>query len=101
MALVEVTLDDKYTVDSGRIFLTGIQALVRLPLIQRRIDQLAGLNTAGYITGYRGSPLGSFDQQLVRAADHLQTHHVRFNPRGQRGSRGDRSLGDSAGPAGW
>ena len=80
MALVEVTLDDKYTVDSGRIFLTGIQALVRLPLIQRRIDQLAGLNTAGYITGYRGSPLGSFDQQLVRAADHLQTHHVRFNP---------------------
>jgi len=59
-----VTLDDKYTLDSGRIFLTGIQALVRLPLMQHRQDQANGLNTAGYISGYRGSPLGAYRAQL-------------------------------------
>ena len=80
MPLAEVHLDDKYTLESGRVFLTGIQALVRLPMEQRRRDLAAGRNTAGYISGYRGSPLGAFDQQLVRASSHLDAHHVRFNP---------------------
>ena len=65
MTLAEVTLDDKYTLDRGRIFLTGTQALVRLPMMQRQRDLAAGLNTAGYVTGYRGSPLGGLDQQLA------------------------------------
>ncbi len=80
MPLAEVHLDDKYTLESGRVFLTGIQALVRLPMEQRRRDLAAGRNTAGYISGYRGSPLGAYDQQLVRASSHLDAHHVRFNP---------------------
>ena len=59
--LLEVGLDDKYTARTGRIFVTGIQALVRLPLVQRQRDLAAGLNTAGFVTGYRGSPLGTLD----------------------------------------
>ncbi len=80
MPLTDVKLDDKYTLLSGRVFLTGIQALVRLPMEQRRRDLAAGRNTAGYVSGYRGSPLGALDQQLLRAASHLDAHHVRFNP---------------------
>ena len=68
----EVTLEDKYTSDQGRIYLTGIQALVRLALVQRRRDQAAGLNTAGFISGYRGSPLGGFDLELWKAKKHLR-----------------------------
>ena len=64
----------------GRIFVTGIQALVRLPLMQRQRDLAAGLNTAGYITGYRGSPLGTYDQQLERAKAHLDAHHIVHRP---------------------
>ena len=56
-----VSLDDKYTATTGRIYLSGIQALVRLPIIQRMRDEAAGLNTAGFISGYRGSPLGGLD----------------------------------------
>ena len=78
--LPKVSLDDKYTVESGRIFITGTQALVRLPLMQRRADLAAGLNTAGFISGYRGSPLGGFDQQLWQARKHLDEHHVVFRP---------------------
>src|SRR5690348_17473016 len=80
MALAAVSLDDKYTLESGRIYLSGIQALVRLPLMQRQRDLAAGLNTAGYITGYRGSPLGTYDQQLERAKAHLDTHHIVHQP---------------------
>ncbi len=80
MPLADVHLDDKYTLESARVFLTGIQALVRLSMEQRRRDLAAGRNTAGYISGYRGSPLGTFDQQLLRASSHLDAHHVRFNP---------------------
>ncbi len=80
MALAEVALDDKYTKPSGRIYLTGIQALVRLPLLQHERDLAAGHRTAGYITGYRGSPLGSFDQQLVAARRFLDAHHIVFRP---------------------
>src|SRR5262250_690271 len=80
MALATVTLDDKYVQDSGRIYLSGIQALVRLPLIQRRRDQAAGLNTGGFISGYRGSPLGVYDNALWQARRFLQEHNVHFQP---------------------
>lgn len=78
--LASVSLDDKYTAESGQVFMTGTQALVRLPLDQRRRDLKAGLNTAGFITGYRGSPLGGYDQQLTKANKHLKEHHILFRP---------------------
>src|SRR5271168_1289492 len=59
MALAAVTLDDKYALERGRVYLTGTQALVRLPIMQRQRDAAAGLNTACFISGYRGSPLGA------------------------------------------
>ena len=76
----QVTLEDKYTSDQDRVYLTGIQALVRLALVQRRRDVAAGLNTAGFISGYRGSPLGGLDEALWKAKKHLETHHVKFQP---------------------
>lgn len=76
----EVLLTDKYEFDEGRAFLTGIQALVRLPLDQKRRDVKAGLNTAGFISGYRGSPLGGYDMQLERASKLLKTHDIEFWP---------------------
>jgi indolepyruvate ferredoxin oxidoreductase len=78
--LTTVTLDDKYTAKSGNIFLSGIQALVRLPMIQRERDLAAGLNTGGFISGYRGSPLGGLDETLWKAKKHLEAHHVQFIP---------------------
>jgi indolepyruvate ferredoxin oxidoreductase len=80
MAQTAVTLDDKYTLESGRVFLTGTQALVRLPMMQRRRDDAAGLNTGCFISGYRGSPLGALDQQLWRARTFLQKHNIHFQP---------------------
>ncbi|MEC8201361.1 MAG: indolepyruvate ferredoxin oxidoreductase family protein, partial [Pseudomonadota bacterium] len=80
MVLAPVTLDDKYALESGRVFLTGTQALVRLPMMQRRRDEAAGLNTGCFITGYRGSPLGLVDQQLWQAKTFLERHHIRFQP---------------------
>jgi indolepyruvate ferredoxin oxidoreductase len=74
------SLEDKYTLDRGRVFLTGTQALIRLMMLQRVRDQRAGLNTAGFISGYRGSPLGGLDQSLWRAQKHLQSHHIKFQP---------------------
>ena len=79
-ALANVSLDDKYTLDKGRVFLTGTQALIRLLILQRQRDQLAGLNTAGYVSGYRGSPLGGLDQGLWKAEKHLAEHHIKFHP---------------------
>ena len=64
MALATVSLDDKYALESGRVYLTGTQALVRLPIMQRQRDAAAGLKTGCFISGYRGSPLGGLDQQL-------------------------------------
>ncbi len=78
--LKPTTLDDKYTLDRGRVFLTGIQALVRLPMLQRQLDLRAGLNTAGFVSGYRGSPLGGVDQALWKADQHLKKHHIHFEP---------------------
>ena len=74
------TLDDKYTRKSGRVFLTGTQALIRLPMLQRERDLAAGLNTAGFISGYRGSPLGNLDLGLWKAKAHLAEHHITFQP---------------------
>lgn len=76
----DVTLDDKYTKLDGRIYLSGIQALVRLPMMQRLRDQADGLNTAGFVSGYRGSPLGTLDEALWTARPHLDKHHVKFVP---------------------
>ncbi|HEX7968402.1 MAG TPA: indolepyruvate ferredoxin oxidoreductase family protein, partial [Stellaceae bacterium] len=80
MTLAAVTLDDKYTLDQGRIYLTGIQALVRLPMMQRQRDAAAGVNTAGFISGYRGSPLSGLDQNLWQAKRFLERNHIRFLP---------------------
>lgn len=80
ITLRTVDLDDKYTLDSGYIFTTGTQALVRLPMMQWRLDQKNGLNTAGFISGYRGSPLGGFDQALWKAKPYLKNHHIEFQP---------------------
>ena len=79
-ALRDVDLDSKYTLESGRIFVTGPQALVRLLLLQRQRDQLAGLNTAGFVSGYRGSPLGALDLSLWKAEKFLDRAHIKFQP---------------------
>src|SRR5262245_66303347 len=80
MDLAHASLEDKYTLESGRVFLTGTQALIRLMMLQRERDLRAGLNTAGFISGYRGSPLGGLDQSLWRAQKNLERHHMRFQP---------------------
>lgn len=80
MALAQVDLDDKYALESGRIFITGTQALVRLPIMQRQRDHAAGLNTGCYISGYRGSPLGAYDQQLWKARGFLKNNNIHFQP---------------------
>ena len=76
----EVTLDEKYTKGEGRILINGTQALVRTLLLQRELDQRAGLNTAGFVSGYRGSPLGTFDMAMWRAKEHLERAQVTFQP---------------------
>ncbi|HKW81580.1 MAG TPA: indolepyruvate ferredoxin oxidoreductase family protein [Casimicrobiaceae bacterium] len=80
VALRDVSLDDKYQLESGRVYLTGVQALVRLLILQRQRDVAAGLNTAGFVSGYRGSPLGGLDQSLWSAAKFLERAHIRFQP---------------------
>ncbi|HJV80247.1 indolepyruvate ferredoxin oxidoreductase family protein [Noviherbaspirillum sp.] len=78
--LAPVKLDDKYTSTSGKIFISGIQALVRLPMMQRQRDLAAGLHTAGFISGYRGSPLGGLDESLWKAQKLLEESHIKFVP---------------------
>ena len=80
MPLTPVSLDDKYDLGKSRVFVTGFQALVRLTLMQKERDRRAGLNTAGYVTGYRGSPLGTLDQQFIRAGAVLAKSDVKFHP---------------------
>ena len=80
MTLSSVALDDKYTLQSGRVFITGTQALVRLPIMQHLRDRAAGITSGCYISGYRGSPLGGFDQQLWAAGKHLAAHNIVFQP---------------------
>jgi indolepyruvate ferredoxin oxidoreductase len=79
-ALETVTLDDKYSFDHGRAFMSGVQALVKLPMLQRLRDQMQGKNTAGFISGYRGSPLGGYDQALWKAAPYLKAQNIVFQP---------------------
>jgi len=79
-ALETVTLDDKYSLDTGHAFMSGVQALVKLPMLQRQRDALQGKNTAGFISGYRGSPLGSYDQSLWKAKAYLQAQNIVFQP---------------------
>jgi indolepyruvate ferredoxin oxidoreductase len=74
------SLDDKYTLDRGRVFISGTQALVRLPLVQLERDRAAGIDTACYITGYRGSPLAGLDQQLSAAKKFYATKPIVFQP---------------------
>ncbi|ENO90666.1 indolepyruvate ferredoxin oxidoreductase family protein [Thauera linaloolentis] len=74
------SLDDKYTAASGRVYLTGYQALVRLLMIQKSRDEAAGLDTAGFVSGYRGSPLGGLDQTLWKARRHLEERGIVFQP---------------------
>ncbi|WP_264448007.1 indolepyruvate ferredoxin oxidoreductase family protein [Novosphingobium sp. JCM 18896] len=76
----DVTLDQKYTATTGTVMMNGTQALVRLPMLQRDRDRAQGLNTAGFISGYRGSPLGTYDLELWRAKDHLAENDVVFQP---------------------
>jgi len=79
-ALANVTLDDKYSLKSGRAFMSGVQALVRLPMLQQERDALAGKRTGALISGYRGSPLGGYDQALWKAKSHLEKHNIVFQP---------------------
>ncbi len=79
-ALETVTLDDKYALDHGRAFMSGVHALVKLPMLQRLRDQRVGKNTAGFISGYRGSPLGGYDQALVKAEKYLKAQNIIFQP---------------------
>ncbi|HEL4269132.1 MULTISPECIES: indolepyruvate ferredoxin oxidoreductase family protein [Stenotrophomonas] len=76
----DYTLDHKYTRSEGRIYLSGVQALVRLPLMQRLRDAAEGIDSAGFVSGYRGSPLGGFDLELWRARKHLEAAKVKFTP---------------------
>src|ERR1700735_106829 len=73
-------LSDKYTVERGSVYLTGMQALVRLPMEQMRRDRRAGLKTGVFISGYEGSPLGGYDLQLARSRKLLDAHNIVFRP---------------------
>ena len=76
----DYALEDRYRLDKGRVYMTGIQALVRLPMMQRRRDLAAGLNTGGFISGYRGSPLGMYDHALWTAKKYLKDNNIHFQP---------------------
>jgi indolepyruvate ferredoxin oxidoreductase len=78
MPLRPVSLDDKYDLTQSHVLVTGYQALIRACLMQKERDRRAGLNTAGYVTGYRGSPLGGLDQQFIRAARHVTAADIKF-----------------------
>ena len=80
MTLHDVSLDDKFDLSRERVFLSGAQAVVRMLLMQRERDLLAGLNTAGFVSGYRGSPLGGLDIQLWRAKKQLAGSNIVFQP---------------------
>ncbi|HYF53086.1 MAG TPA: indolepyruvate ferredoxin oxidoreductase family protein, partial [Salinarimonas sp.] len=80
VSLRNVTLDDKYDLTKERVFITGTQAVIRMLLMQRERDRLAGLNTAGFVSGYRGSPIGGLDQNLLRAKKWLEPSNIVFQP---------------------
>ena len=78
--LAPISLDDKFSLERGRAFMTGTQAIIRLPMLQHQRDVMAGLNTAGFITGYRGSPLGSVDLTAAKAKKYLDAENIKFHP---------------------
>jgi indolepyruvate ferredoxin oxidoreductase len=80
MALRDVALEDKYLADNRTVLMSGTQALVRLPLLQKALDTAAGLNTGGYISGYRGSPIGGYDQALWQIQTLLVENQIVFEP---------------------
>ena len=80
MSLAEIRLDDKYRLATGHLYLTGTQALTRLPMLQKQRDAAFGLNTACFISGYRGSPLGGLDKSLWGAREYLKENHIHFQP---------------------
>lgn len=75
-----VSLSDKYELPKGRVYMTGTQALVRLLLAQKARDESEGLNTGGFVSGYRGSPLGAVDQELWKAKSYLDSNNIKFVP---------------------
>ena len=75
-----VSLEDKYTLEQSRAYMTGVEALVRLPMLQQQRDATRGLNTAGFVSGYRGSPLGGVDQAMWQAEHYLKDHQIHFQP---------------------
>ena len=80
MDMRTVSLDDRYELEHGRVFMNGLHALTRLPLVQMKRDRAAGLNTAAFISGYRGSPLGGYDQVLMREQKRLKENNIVFQP---------------------
>ena len=78
--MLNVSLEDKYLIRKGRIFVNGTQVLVKLPLIQKALDKKRNLNTSGFISGYRGSPLGNYDRALWQANNHLVENDIKFSP---------------------
>lgn len=80
MTKISVNLDDKYTLNTGKVLLNGAQALVRIPIVQHQIDSQNDLNTASFISGYRGSPLGNYDSALWQAKEHLEDNNITFQP---------------------
>src|SRR5215216_4880340 len=72
----DLSLEDKYLLEDGRIYLTGLQALVRVPLDHHRADCARGLRTATFISGYQGSPLGGLDKELQRNRSICEDHHL-------------------------
>ena len=96
MTLHDVALDDKFDLGKERIFLSGAQAVIRMLLMQRERDRRAGLNTAGFVSGYRGSPLGGLDLQLWKAKKQLAAGRHRLPARPQRGACRHRLLGFAA-----
>ena len=80
LKLRDVKLTDKYDLTDGTAFMTGLQALTRIPIVQRRRDIAAGYKTAGFISGYRGSPLGGYDQELYKARKYLDELDIKFQP---------------------
>ncbi|MDV5860857.1 indolepyruvate ferredoxin oxidoreductase family protein [Pseudomonas mendocina] len=80
MSQAEIRLDDKYRLATGHLYLTGTQALTRLPMLQKQRDAAFGLNTACFISGYRGSPLGGLDKSLWDAREYLKQNHIHFQP---------------------
>ena len=75
-----ISLEDKYLVNKGRVFVNGTQVLVKIPLIQKLLDNSKGLNTSGFISGYRGSPLGNYDKSLWQAKVYLEKNSINFSP---------------------